>query len=450
MVLLLGAAGCADFALEEQEFCQRNPERCGGPPGGDGGSDAGVDAGTDAGVDAGMDTCGNRLVEPGLGEVCDDGNRLSGDGCSEDCRSTEVCGNGQRDVARGEACDDGNTVTETECPYGSPSCIRCNADCSATRALTGRYCGDTLISNEEGCDDGNSNNEDNCSNACRRNVCGDGVIDRAEPGVEACDDGNTRTEFECPYGMASCNACNANCSGVLSLTGPYCGDGIKNGAEACDDGNTVSENACTYGTASCTACDATCQNPLSLQGPYCGDGLKNGAEVCDDGNTSACGTCNASCSGTQSAHATGMLTIGFGTVASLDRDTFSIHDGIHPTVVFEFDTNGSVGAGRVLVDISSADTSSAISSAIAAAINNAPTLDVTATASSNVVNLRNDSSGSFGNRTVVSTASASELSLKGMSGGAGTDCTSGTGCRQDADCAPGLVCVPGENVCGVP
>ncbi len=47
--------------------------------------------------------CGDGVVVPP--EVCDDGNQLSGDGCSADCRSTEVCGNGIVDGAVGEQCD---------------------------------------------------------------------------------------------------------------------------------------------------------------------------------------------------------------------------------------------------------------------------------------------------------------------------------------------------------
>lgn len=55
--------------------------------------------------------CGNRVVEPG--EMCDDGNQLSDDGCSSDCRSTERCGNGF--VDRGEPCDDGNLISRDGC-----------------------------------------------------------------------------------------------------------------------------------------------------------------------------------------------------------------------------------------------------------------------------------------------------------------------------------------------
>ena len=48
--------------------------------------------------------CGNGTVD--VGEVCDDGNQVSGDGCRGDCKKIEVCGDGQLDV--GEQCDDGN------------------------------------------------------------------------------------------------------------------------------------------------------------------------------------------------------------------------------------------------------------------------------------------------------------------------------------------------------
>ncbi|MBV8756608.1 MAG: hypothetical protein JO257_05020 [Deltaproteobacteria bacterium] len=48
--------------------------------------------------------CGNGQVD--VGEACDDGNQVSGDGCRGDCGKVEICGDGQLD--QGEACDDGN------------------------------------------------------------------------------------------------------------------------------------------------------------------------------------------------------------------------------------------------------------------------------------------------------------------------------------------------------
>ena len=52
--------------------------------------------------------CGDSFLWEEV-EECDDGNTMSGDGCSASCRLEEqepVCGNGR--VEAGEACDDGN------------------------------------------------------------------------------------------------------------------------------------------------------------------------------------------------------------------------------------------------------------------------------------------------------------------------------------------------------
>ena len=57
--------------------------------------------------------CGNLRLDPG--EACDDGNQAPGDGCSGDCRSTEVCSNGQIDPINGEECDDGNGFSHDGC-----------------------------------------------------------------------------------------------------------------------------------------------------------------------------------------------------------------------------------------------------------------------------------------------------------------------------------------------
>src|SRR3990167_8263810 len=57
--------------------------------------------------------CGNGVVI--APEVCDDRNRLHGDGCSADCLSNETCGNSVIDAVKGEACDDGNTVDGDGC-----------------------------------------------------------------------------------------------------------------------------------------------------------------------------------------------------------------------------------------------------------------------------------------------------------------------------------------------
>ena len=55
--------------------------------------------------------CGNGQVDDG--ELCDDGNNVSADGCRSDCRKVEICGDGE--VDEGESCDDGNANTADGC-----------------------------------------------------------------------------------------------------------------------------------------------------------------------------------------------------------------------------------------------------------------------------------------------------------------------------------------------
>ena len=65
--------------------------------------------------------CGNGRVDPG--EVCDDGNSVTGDGCSSACQSNETCGNGIVDPVKlvngiavpDEQCDDKNNVSGDGC-----------------------------------------------------------------------------------------------------------------------------------------------------------------------------------------------------------------------------------------------------------------------------------------------------------------------------------------------
>ncbi|MFO0557965.1 MAG: DUF4215 domain-containing protein [Polyangiales bacterium] len=110
---------------------------------------------------------------------CDDNNMTNGDGCSSTCTiesgftcmgapsmCAATCGDGMR--VGTEACDDGNLMTETECPYGTATCTRCNADCTMSLMLTGGTCGDGVINGMEECDDGFALGGDGCSATCTR------------------------------------------------------------------------------------------------------------------------------------------------------------------------------------------------------------------------------------------------------------------------------------------
>lgn len=87
--------------------------------------------------------CGDGLVEGMEHCGCDDGNTISGDGCSAAC-VPEICGDGI--VQTGEACDgDG-----------------CNDTCTGPAV-----CGNGVRERGERCDDGNTDPDDGCD-ACRR------------------------------------------------------------------------------------------------------------------------------------------------------------------------------------------------------------------------------------------------------------------------------------------
>jgi hypothetical protein len=173
--------------------------------------------------------CGDHVVG-GL-EQCDEAPRVCAYGNSacvscQECqlRPTAWCGDGVVNGPLGaEECEP--PTASATCAYGS-SCQVCGANCHF-QAVTGPYCGDGVVNGPEACDGGPQ-----CTSTCTREVaqpvCGNGTAE----GNEGCDDGNTVTEV-CPYGVSSCQVCNASCQ-LATVTGPYCGDGVVNGSEECE------------------------------------------------------------------------------------------------------------------------------------------------------------------------------------------------------------------------
>src|SRR5439155_51953 len=187
--------------------------------------------------------CGDHVVDALHGEACDDGNNVSGDGCSGDCKSNETCGNDIVDTATGEQCDAGGANSNNP-----------NAPCRPTCQLP--KCGDAVIDNAfgEACDMGamNSNNPDaTCRTNCQLARCGDGIKDTMAG--EVCDDGNNVSGDNC---SADCKSDETCPNGVV--------DPIK--GEKCDDGNMVNNDAC--------------HNNCTL--PRCGDGIVDFNEQCDN------------------------------------------------------------------------------------------------------------------------------------------------------------------------
>ena len=255
-------------------------------------------------------TCGDGVRGPG--EVCDDGNRTAGDGCSLTCTidpgftcdgampdvCITTCGDGVR--AGAETCDDGDTTGGDGC---SATCaVEPGWTCTGVAPdVCLPTCGDGVLLGGEACDDGDTTGGDGCSATCAVEpgwtctgmpstctaICGDGLVE----GPEACDDGDTDAGDGC---SATCTVEPGwTCSGEPSVCNPGCGDGAIAGAEVCDDGNLTAGDGCspTCGLEpgwGCTGAPSTCTTT-------CGDLIITGQEVCDDGNDLAADGCSPAC-----------------------------------------------------------------------------------------------------------------------------------------------------------
>lgn len=180
-------------------------------------------------------SCGDRVIQ--FGEVCDDGNTVSRDGCSGTCQieSLPYCGNGALNA--GEECDDGN--------------LREGDGCTALCRFEQGICGNGRLETGRGeqCDDGGRASLDGCDANCKlepTSQCGDGTLQQA---TEQCDTGNANG--------AGPSTCRTNC--LL----PYCGDGILDFNEQCDDGNNYNGDACT---ALCEQARAAAMQPNAVYG----------------------------------------------------------------------------------------------------------------------------------------------------------------------------------------
>jgi len=167
--------------------------------------------------------CGDGFV--GREEACDDGNRISGDGCSDSCHiEPAVCGDGRTEHPS-EDCDDANSLNDDACVEGCKDAHcgdgfvwegmeqcddgnqmdgdGCSRDCTLETPALGPSCGDGELDNDEACDDGNQSETDSCLSSCSWGACGDG---RVRTGVEECDDANLNNSDGCTRGCMLCGA----------------------------------------------------------------------------------------------------------------------------------------------------------------------------------------------------------------------------------------------------
>ncbi len=225
-----------------------------GGAGGSGGSDSGGSdsGGSDSGGGAGgnpgsPDTSSSTGGDASSGGIAGEGGAPT---CGDDDCSDDTAGCGNRELDEGEVCDDGNEVSGDGC---SADCRRiepgfsCNASGSVCQVLA--VCGDGVTARSESCDDDNLISGDGCSptckvepgfacqgspSACIKTVCGNGGLE----GLEACDDGN----------VFPLDGCDSNCQLEPDCSQgecTTCGDNLLVPGEGCDDGNLEDGDGCS-------------------------------------------------------------------------------------------------------------------------------------------------------------------------------------------------------------
>ncbi len=246
-----GAETCDDGNVVSGDGCSNVCVTEGG--GGDGGNGGGGGDPAPAPVPVPVippAVCGDGIVNGA--DQCDDGNFDDDDACNLHCR-LPVCGDGQKQGA--EQCDDGNFLNNDGC---SAVCI----------VEIPAVCGNAVREALEQCDDGNEFDRDGCSSLCLLDpapICGNAQIEWGE----LCDDGNGIDR----------DGCSSMC---LPEVLPRCGNRLVEFAEQCDDGNLASGDGCSI----------ACQREPA---PICGNGRKERGEVCDDGNQNDGDACNRLC-----------------------------------------------------------------------------------------------------------------------------------------------------------
>ncbi len=184
--------------------------------------------------------CGNKIIE--VGETCDDGNMVSGDGCSSTCWP-EFCGDGIIQSALGEQCEGTGTRSCAASP-GSTSTQACQSNCAYGACTAPAICGDGIVQGTEKCDDGNTVSGDGCSSTCVVEFCGDGIL---QTGLgEQCDKTSTSL-ISCATttGYTGTKTCSTVCTLGTCVSNESCGDGIVQSIEECDDHNTVNNDGCS-------------------------------------------------------------------------------------------------------------------------------------------------------------------------------------------------------------
>src|SRR5690349_9296403 len=131
----LGGSNASTGGASRHSAGSGNPANGGTPNINLGGSNPGDHAGNAGSQNVDTSGCGDGLLQKAaLGEVCDDGNSVSGDGCAADCMAVEA----------------------------NYACLKPGTPCESTVV-----CGDDQVTGAETCDDGNAKPHDGCDDSCQ-------------------------------------------------------------------------------------------------------------------------------------------------------------------------------------------------------------------------------------------------------------------------------------------
>ena len=166
-------------------------------------------------------TCGNGVIE--ASEMCDDGNTVNGDGCTDSCYDTDwSCSS---DLFYDVTCDCGCGISDPRCADASVAAceeVHCGSnevvvegDNGRCLSLDGWTCDPSYLGSNDGCD------------------CGCGILDPdcADGLVTSCQNS------ACPAGATPASYQNWTCH--------TCGDGFLEPSEMCDDGNRYEHDHCS-------------------------------------------------------------------------------------------------------------------------------------------------------------------------------------------------------------